>query len=165
MTTRGTILPSLPPLADELVIEVCSACLKRCCWLGDRRWFQCPAAIGGTATTSNLAIAKLRELALEHHSFWRANKGDDHDMPKCVEDLANLATYDRKKAIEKPEKCWTLEERARLFAGYLTEQLGLDPEQCRDAVRDIWPECSEAIEQARLELCADAMRPSKPEAS
>jgi hypothetical protein len=67
-------------------------------------------------------------------------------MPKCIEDVRDLSAQQRKEALEKPKGGWTFEERARLHAGYLTYQLGLDMEQCRDAIRDVWPEASAAID-------------------
>lgn len=112
------------------------------------------------AETVGVPVKVLRAGKAEHESYWSHEDGDDLDMPKSIEEVAALAAHDRKKAIEKPEAGWTFQERARLFAGYLTEELGLDSEQCRDAIRDVWPEAAEAIESARLQIHADKMRES-----
>jgi hypothetical protein len=150
----GTILPSLPPLADDYVVAVCSACKFRFCLLERKR---CDARKNGDAGELKFTVAELRASgSQEHHSYWRAETDDDPDMPKCIEDVVDLAGH----MLAKPTPGFTADENARLFAGYLTEQLGLDPEQCRDAIRGVWPEAAEAIESARLELHADRMRES-----
>jgi len=150
----GSILPSVPPLADDYVVTVCAACKFRFCLLEHKR---CAARKNGDPGELQFTVAELRASgSQEHASYWRAQVGDDRDMPKCIEDVVDLAGH----MLRKPAPGFTSEEHARLFAGYLTEQLGLDPEQCRDAIREVWPEAAEAIESARLELHADRMRAS-----
>lgn len=154
----STILPSLPPLADAHLVTVCSECHRRCCILAQSYRMYCKARRDNAATsTEPIRVELLRAMALEHPSYWRAEATDDPDMPKCIEDVKELAVHQRDGALNKPEAGWTFEQRASLFAGYLTEELGLDHEQCRDAVRDVWPEAAEALERARLEIHADKM--------
>lgn len=147
MTHRGTILPSLPPLADDVIVTVCASCNRRCCLLhGGKRRCAARKAVVDFGTVER-TVGQLRARPQpEHYSYWRAKEGDDPDMPKCIEDVKDLTAQQRKEALEKPEAGWTFEERARLHAGYLVHQLGLDPEQCRDAIRDVWPEAAAAID-------------------
>lgn len=154
----GTILPSLPPLADDYVVTVCAACKFRFCLLGCVR---CDSRKNGDPGETTFTVAELRASgSLEHHSYWRIQPGDDFEMPKSIEDVKELVTNQRDKSRSNPLPGWSYEEHARTCAGYLIEQLGLDEEQCRDAIRDIWPELSEAIEIARLQIHADKMRAS-----
>jgi hypothetical protein len=153
--SRGTILPSLPPLADDCVVAVCAACKFRFCLLERKR---CAARKNGDPGQLEFTVAELRASgSQEHHSYWSAQPGEDSDMPKSIEDVKELTEHQRNSAINKPENGWTLEERASLHAGYLTEQLGLDPEQCRDAIREVWPEAAEAIDKYMLGLHAEKM--------
>lgn len=151
--SRGIILPSLPPLADNYLVSVCAACKFRFCVLGCK-----PCAARREKPSLgwlSLTVAELRASgSQEHHSYWRCEPGDDLDMPKSVEDVAELAAHDRDRAVNKPDPRWTLEERASLFAGYLTEQLGLNPEQCRDAIRTAYPEAAAAIDKYLVDLAA-----------
>ena len=140
MTRRGIILPSLPPLSDDFVVTVCAACRFRFCLLGCKR---CDARKNGDPGETKATVAELRAAgSQEHYSYWRAEPGDDFDMPKCIEDVKELAVTMRdRKPIFPPD------EEPGVFAGYLTEALGLDREQCRDAIRDVWPEAAAAIDK------------------
>lgn len=136
MTRRGTILPSLPPLPDDHLVSVCAFCRRRSCVLARNYRHYCQARRDNPHTnTEQIPLARLRELALEHPSYWRAEEGDDPDMPKSIEDVKELAEHQRARHHNEPE----------LFAGYLTEQLGLDQAQCRDVLAGVWPEASAAI--------------------
>jgi hypothetical protein len=154
--SRGTILPSLAPLADDYVVAVCAACKFRFCLLECKR---CDARKNGDPGELEFTVAELRASgSQEHHTYWRSKPGEDFDMPHCIEDVAELAAHQRKKAIEKPEPGWTLEERARMFAGYLTQgELGLDEAQVRDAIREAWPEAAAALDGWILEAHAEKM--------
>lgn len=151
---RGTILPSLPPIADDFVVTVCAACKFRFCLLERKR---CDARKNGDPGTLRFTVAELRASgSQEHYSYWRSQPGDDLEMPKCIEDVKDLAAHFRDRPDnESFAKVGMIP--ADTFAGYLTEQLGLDYEQCRDALKDVWPEASESIERVRLELHAETM--------
>lgn len=140
----GTILPSLPPLADDHMVTVCGECYRRRCIIARSYRQYCKARQeNATAPTAQLRVEILRSLELEHPSYWRAEADDDPDMPKSIEDVRELAAHRRGK--ETPG--FTPEENASMFGGYLTEQLGLDRKQCRDILRDVWPEAAAAIDK------------------
>jgi hypothetical protein len=147
MARRGTILPSLPPLPDDELITVCASCNNRCCiFFGGKRRCDARKADANFGTVER-TVAQLRAVPQpEHHSYWRHEEGDDPDMPKCIEDVRDLSAQQRKEARAEPVIGFSFEERSRLHAGYLTYQLGLDMEQCRDILRDVWPEASAAID-------------------
>ena len=139
----GTILPSLPPLADNHLVMVCIWCVKRCCLVQPH--LRCPARMrSADAETVQLQVKVLRAGKAENETL---------DMPKCIEEVTELAATMRDRPYNADfEKAGMIP--AVTFAGYRIEELGLDPEQCRDAIREVWPEVSEAIESARLALHA-----------
>ncbi len=144
---HGIILPSLPPLADDVSVTVCASCRNRCClfFRGKRR---CLARnTDENHGTVQRFVGELRALPHpEHESYWRRQPGDDPDMPKCVEDIIEEAKrLQAKPCFEDPK------DEAQVFAGYLVTQLGLDAEQCRDVLRDVWPEASAAIDEVLKE--------------
>lgn len=57
-------------LPDEILVTVCSACLRASCWHGA---FPCEDAKG--AGTVIYTVAELRPLNLEHESYWKPGKG------------------------------------------------------------------------------------------
>lgn len=142
----STVLPSLPPLADDYVVAVCSACRMRSCLLECRR---CDTRKNGDPGELKLTVADLRASGLkEHHSYWRSQPGEDFDLPHGVDDLRELAEFQRKRHTDEVLKGWTLEESAALFAGYVTEaELGIHRGQARNILRSAYPEAAAAIEK------------------
>jgi hypothetical protein len=49
----------------DRLVTVCSACLRASCWQGK---FMCDEA--QTASTRQMPVAELRQLKLEHPSYW-----------------------------------------------------------------------------------------------
>lgn len=148
------ILRSLPPLADDYLVEVCEACNFRHCLLDLRR---CKTRREGPTGKVAFTVAELRASgSKEHHSYWRSQPGENFDMPHGVDDLRELAESQRKKHVEKPEG-WTLEENASLFACYITEaELGIHRGQARNIIRDVYPEAAAAIEKyLGARVCSD----------
>jgi hypothetical protein len=54
-------------LRDEDVITICSYCLRACCWAGIE---YCSGA--KIADTMDVTVARAKELAREHPSYWIA---------------------------------------------------------------------------------------------
>lgn len=52
-------------LPDDTLVTVCSACKTSACWMG---LSMCHSAI--RAGTIDLTVAQLRQLGLEHPSYW-----------------------------------------------------------------------------------------------
>lgn len=154
-----TVLPYLPPLADDYVVAVCAACKFRFCLLGCGK--RCSARKSGDPGQVELTVAELRASgSKEHQSYWRSQSGENHDSPHGVDDLRELAEQQRKQHTEKPFEGWTLEEHASLFAGYITEaELGLHRGQARNIIRDVYPEAAAAIEKwLGARCCAECER-------
>ena len=54
------------PLSDDVVVTVCDACLRACCWQGE---FMCADA--RTAGTVERTVGELRQGKHgEHESYW-----------------------------------------------------------------------------------------------
>lgn len=159
----GTILPSLPPLADDHVVTVCAACKFRFCLLDCKR---CDTRKNGDPGQVELTVAELRASgSQEHHSYWRSNPGENFDMPHGVDDLRELAEQQRKEHTERPFEGWSIEESASLFAGYITEaELGIHRGQARNVIREAYPEAAAAIEKwIGTRVCGDCERLGKCE--
>jgi hypothetical protein len=142
----SVVLPSLPPLADDYRIAVCAACKLRSCLLECHR---CATRKNGDPGQVEFTVAELRASgSQEHHSYWRSQPGENHDLPHGVDDLRELAEQQRKEHTEKPFAGWSLEEHASLFAGYVTEaELGIHRGQARNVLRAAYPEAADSIEK------------------
>lgn len=142
----STVLPSLPPLADDYRVSVCAACKARFCLLERKR---CDSRKNGDPGQVELTVAELRASgSKEHHSYWRSQPGENFDMPHGIDDLRELAEHQRKQHVEKPFAGWSLEEQASLFASYVTEaELGIHRGQARNVLRDVYPEAAATIEK------------------
>ncbi len=153
------VLPSLPPLSEDYVVGVCAACRFRFCLLGCGK--RCAARKSGDPGQLELTVAELRASgSREHHSYWRSQTGENHDLPHGVDDLRELAANQRKKHSENPFAGWYLEEHASLFAGYITAaELGINRGQARNILRDVYPEAAAAIEKyLGTHCCGDCER-------
>lgn len=141
----STVLPFLPPLADDYRVAVCAACKMRSCLLECHR---CASRKNGDTGQIEFTVAELRASGSEeHHSYWRSQPGENFDLPHGVDDLREMAEQQRKRHTEEMVKGWTLEESASLFAGYVTEaELGIHRGQARNVIRDVYPEAAAAIE-------------------
>lgn len=137
----GTMLPHRQPVDDDHLVTVCASCERACCYL---ERFRCDARKNGATDTTERRMGWLRAAAKEHHSYWYAKPGDDPDMPKSIEDLQELAAHQRqdKSLIDKRY----LPPDPDMFAGYIIHELGLDATQCRDVLKDVWPEASKSID-------------------
>lgn len=142
----SVVLPSLPPLADDYRVAVCAACKMRSCLLECHR---CASRKNGDPGQLEFTVAELRASgSKEHHSYWRSQPGENFDLPHGVDDLRELAEFQRKRHTEETAKGWTLEESASLFAGYVTEaELGIHRGQARNILRAAYPEAADAIDK------------------
>lgn len=56
-------------VSENKVIEVCSECLRACCWYGE---FMCLESKG--AATTKKTVGELRLLSIENESYWSDEK-------------------------------------------------------------------------------------------
>lgn len=138
----GKVLPHREQLSDDHLVTVCASCERACCHQ-DR--FRCDARKNGAAATTERRLGWLRASAKEHHSYWYSKPGDDNETPKSIEDLKELAVNQRDDKRDPPAPEFAM-DRADMFAGYIIHELGLDATQCRDVLKDVWPEASKSID-------------------